>query len=485
MDHGLIFSVSTSAAEPRLAGPHRIASHLRSLGMDIEVIDFAYFWTLKELQELARSRVTDHTIFFGFGHIFGAWNDILEQFCHWIKKNYPRICIVSGGATKPMFHSTAIDYYVQGYGENAIVEILKYASGNGPRPIFEIGSKKIVTIDTYPSYPMRSLLTLYQDRDFLKPNEWLSIEFSRGCKFECAFCNFPILGVKGDYTRDADDFELQVRNTYDQFGITNYTVSDETFNARTEKITKFADVVERLPFDPWFTAYIRADLLVSRPRDQEELLRMNVLGHFYGVESFNTKTAKIVGKGMESARLKQGLIDVKKYFETHGRQLYRGTISLIIGLPEESIDVARQSKQWLLGNWQGQSFMINPLDIPKEEYQKPSLITMDYKKYGYQEITNMDGHVLAVRPQMSKFDLTTMMDTCFWWKNKHMDRVQAAEISAEFIQLKREFDFRLDCFAISERHTNAKTIEEKLELRHGYAVIDNTWQWYINKKLSI
>jgi hypothetical protein len=96
---------------------------------------------LPELQQLAQSRITQYTTFFGFGHIFGAWNDTLEQFCHWIKKNYPTICIISGASTNPMFQSTAIDYYVQGYGENSIVEILKYINGNGPRPIFKIGSK--------------------------------------------------------------------------------------------------------------------------------------------------------------------------------------------------------------------------------------------------------------------------------------------------------------------------------------------------------
>ena len=73
------------------------------------------------------------------------------------------------------------------------------------------------------------------------------------------------------------------------------------------------DVVETLPWKPYFTGFLRADLLVSRPKDKEELLRMGFLGHFYGIETFNHDTGKIIGKGMNPDKLQQGLIDVRKY----------------------------------------------------------------------------------------------------------------------------------------------------------------------------
>ena len=71
---------------------------------------------------------------------------------------------------------------------------------------------------------------------------------------------------------------------------------------RVEKITKFADVVEKLDFVPWFSAYIRADLLIARPRDREELLRMNLTGHYYGIETFNRESGKIIGKGYDTEK---------------------------------------------------------------------------------------------------------------------------------------------------------------------------------------
>ena len=62
-------------------------------------------------------------------------------------------------------------------------------------------------------------------------------------------------------------------------------IADETFNDRLDKIRKFADVVESLNFQPWFSAFIRGDLLISQRNTWNELVRMNVMGHSMGLET--------------------------------------------------------------------------------------------------------------------------------------------------------------------------------------------------------
>ena len=108
----------------------------------------------------------------------------------------------------------------------------------------------------------------YEDRDFIKSTEWLTIEFARGCIFKCPYCTFPILGVKFDPSRDSEDAYTQLQDAYDRYGVTNYFVSDETFNDKPEKIAKFADMAERLSFNPWYSGFIRADLMVSRGQEE-------------------------------------------------------------------------------------------------------------------------------------------------------------------------------------------------------------------------
>lgn len=459
----LLFNAINVPYLPRQIGVYRIANFLREHDWDVEVIDWANFWTLDQLKELFRSRYSADLKWIGFSHLFTNWYDILEDFCEWVKQNYPEIAIVYGSSSMPEFNSKYIDYYIQGFGEYAILELLKYITGNGSRPQFMLpppGGKKIINaVKSYPAFPMKSLMIKYQDRDFIEPDECLGIEFSRGCKFACDFCNFPVIGVKGDYTRDAEDFEIQIRETYERFGITQYTVVDDTFNDRTEKITKFADVVERLNFTPFFSGFVRADLLVSRPQDREELLRMNFLGHFYGVETFNHAAGKTVGKGMHPDRLKQGLIDVRNYFQSHGRQLYRGTVSLIVGLPHETVDSWNQTAQWMTDHWQGQSITLHPLMIwhPLSSVT-PSKITMEYEKYGYKEMsTDQEPDNL----EMIGNEWVT--NKLIKWENPNMNYFQAQHLVENFVKnVKEKYDFRAGVFSLADRLITPHSVEEKL-----------------------
>ena len=494
MNNCLLFNVSTeNMALKRGPGVYRIAYILRQHEWDVEVIDYAKYWSLDELKDLAKSRINDDTKFLGFSHMFSTWTDTLEEFCHWIKLTYPDIVVVSGSPVKPSFTSQSIDYYIQGFGEHAILVLLKYLFSNGVKPkinIFNNGLRKIIEAnDHYPAYPMASLMIKYENRDFIEPWESLGVEFARGCKFACDFCNFPILGVKGDYSRDADDFVLQMRDAYDRFGVTNYMVADETFNDRTEKITKFADAVEQLDFTPWFSGFLRADLMISREKDREELLRMGFLGHYYGIESFNTKTARTVGKGMDGDRVKQGLVDIKDYFKSHGRKQYRGTISLMVGLPHESIASIYETKQWLIDHWQGESFVTFATEIHQYDLDKKSKMALDYKKYGYSAMTEEQ---IAEAKTKTKFEevVIHMGSDLLLWQNDHMDWYSAIQLADEFYKLyyDNRHNFTLDCWGIHNPGLIGG-IESRLARKRGTwidasTVGDRIIKTYINSKLN-
>lgn len=444
MKHALIFNLSHYPTSSRPLGPYRIAHFLREHNFDVEVIEYALFWSLEELKELARSRITKESVFIGTSHLFYAYSDTIEIFLKWIKDEYPHITIISGSAANPGFESQAIDFYIRGYGEQALLALLNYVSGNGSRPKFNLQfpNKKIIdAIHSYPAYPLKSLNVIYEDRDFLNSNEWLGIEFSRGCKFKCAFCNYPILGVKGDYSRDAEDSYIQLRDAYDRFGITKYIISDDTFNDRTDKIIKFADVTDRLNFNPWYSAFIRADLLSSRKPDREELVRMGVNGHYYGIESFNYESAKSIGKGLHPDKIKEGILSSKQFFDKHSSQPFRATVGLIIGLPYETFDTLKLTKQWLIENWQGQSFVTWGLEIYNPDgVENNSTLSIDYKKYGYERIVDQEilQKALSITPE--KYH---KMGERFIWKNQHMNFLEAQEYATTIYEdLYQKYDFR-------------------------------------------
>lgn len=433
--HGLVFNVYEDLQgyadyiPRRLPGGHRVATVLRQHGWDVEVLDFTIYFTLEELKEYARSRITSQTKFVGFSCFFGTWTDTVEQFAQWLKSTYPSITRLVGGTAFVMNESSAIDYHFVGFSEKAMLTFVEVMYGSRPRSdlVFDpkyLGKKKVINSNThYPAFPMSDLNIYYEDRDYLNENEWLTIEMARGCMFKCKFCNFPILGVKGDHTRSADDFYKNLQETYDRYGIKNYYVSEETFNDRSDKLVKFADAVQQLSFDPFFAGYIRADLMVSRPEDKEHLLRMNFLGHFYGIESTNPETLKVVGKGMHPDRLMSGIVEAKKYFQSHGRQIYRATTSFIVGLPHETFKSLHQTVQWIKNNWLDQHVLWFPLEIPLQKDGAGILSDLSENpgKYGYEYYDGfVEDHSCLVAPDLMP------------WKNQHMHQGQAQKFVGLF-----------------------------------------------------
>jgi hypothetical protein len=421
----------------RPVGAYRIATILRSEGWDVEVCDWTPFWKLDELKVFVRSRVTSNTRFIGFGCFFNYWSKESNDFAKWIKTEYPDIKIIVGATTKPIIHSAYIDYFIYGFADEAVLSVVASIVGNTPvslkfDPMYiKVEATKIIDANSsYPAFPKKSLMVKYEDRDYIEPQEWLGIEFARGCKFKCLFCNFPVLGVKGDYSRDASDFDWQIRDAYDRFGVQNYYVADETFNDRTEKIQKFAEVVDHLPFKPFFSGFIRADLAISRGKPEWELLeRLGFLGHFYGVETFNHAAGKSVGKGMDPEKIKQGLLDMKDYFHNTGNGYYRGLIAFIVGLPHETKESVQSTMQWIIDNWQGQSVDFTPLEIPINAYtNKLPELGKNWKEMGYDEI---EGDLWT--PEGSNIGYNRGYGrTLLPWKNVNMDINWARQVSHEF-----------------------------------------------------
>jgi hypothetical protein len=455
MNHTIIFNVDNTF-DRRNAGGHRIASFLRERGWNAEVIDWADFFTLEELKEIAKSRITSNTVFVGFSSFMSYWSAKLEDYTQWLKKKYPDVKIILGGQSSPKMSSNYIDYYVHGYGEFALLELVKSFVSNHTikfNPLFK--DKKVINaIHSYPAFPLKSLRVDYEKRDFIESKEWLTVEFSRGCIFKCLYCNYPILGVKGDYTRDPEDFYIEMQTNFDKWGVSNYFVADETFNDYSEKVIKYANAAEKLSFKPWFSAFLRADLLAMRPQDWEHMTRLGMLGHFYGIESFNPDTLKAIGKGANIEKVLTRLLEAKTYFKTHGDGFYRGHIALIVGLPFETFETLEKTLNWVCDNWQGEYCYPFPLEIPYDpKADRLSRLSTEYEKWGYKEITQID------------FDGVRQITKKINWINDNMSLQQAIQICDSWSQILYEKDFSPTCFDLHTYMYNDLSLKESLNLK--------------------
>jgi hypothetical protein len=434
--HAIIFTgYDRSGGFERVGGAYRIATVLRKEGWDVEVIDFFYHWDLEQLKELIKIRNQRHTIdWIGFSSTWINYSSepvqqMMIDFLSHVKSSYPTTVTIAGGQNPnvnfPIYND--IDYIINGFGEVAIVEVLKYIYGNGN--IKGIPRKNGWYVDAnslYQAWPISDLSIDYEPRDYINQGETLSLEFSRGCKFSCAFCNFPVLGVKEDTTRDLSILEQELKRNYDLYGVTNYQVADETLNDRDEKLVKIGNIAKSIGFELNFNAFIRADILISRPQQMDMLAEARVWSHYYGVETFNHETGKAIGKGMSPDKIQNGLLNIKNYFNEHVKR-YRGTISLIYGLPHETKESILQGQEWLKNNWNDQNTIAFPLNLNLTG--KKSKIDEDYEKYGY-TIMGEEKRKLYNRHNFFSNDLVM-------WENPHMNMYDAIELVDRQIEMTK------------------------------------------------
>ena len=381
----------------RAAGAHKIASYLREQGADVEVVDYAFIWTFEELKDLWKSRYYSKTLFFGISTSFHQASGHLWQFVEWLRENYPHIAIIGGTQSIDKLLGFYCDYYIFGYGEVAAFELIKNLKDGTTSKIkyTDIEGKKIINAQiNYRAFPKKELSVSYEDRDFIKPHEVLDIEFARGCIFQCAFCSFPILGVRDDHSRCEHNLYKELLENYERWGTTRYNISDETANDYHKKLERYASVVRKLPFKPDMQGYARADVLVGTEKHWQTYLDLGFMGHFYGVESLYQPAAKAIGKGMDSGRLKEGLLKFKEWAYKNNDGFYVAFMSLIAGLPNETYDTLTDQVAWLRKHWQDQFSVMGVLQmhLPNntskyKEVAKDlgniSLIEKDPESYGY------------------------------------------------------------------------------------------------------
>lgn len=450
MNHVLFFSLTGKRWE-RILWPHRVATFLRMNGWDAEVIDFAAFWKLEELQELVKSRTTDKTVMFCFGTAFlNPWSPYLNEFIAWLKQAYPDIPVVVGGNNALVTPAKNVDYWVDSYGENAVLALCRHLIGTLGAPLMTdpafFGTKKVIRgLHHYPSAPLDSYLVDYEERDFLMPYECPQIETSRGCMFSCSYCNFPIIGQVKDVSISKEEFKRQMQTGYEKWGIKNWRIMDETINDRPEKIQKYAEAVDELGYRPWISGFARGDLVVKHKDYWDAYIRLGFLGHSMGIETFNKEAGKMVRKGMDPEKLQEGLLEFQAYTDIHAPRRYRANIQMICGIPGESVESWNNSLEWLNTNWLRQSASAHILEVPDydesltnqsrftKELVSNGLVKLEARQNpGYEVTKDNNGNVIFKSTTPRGGGVGSTRNDVVIWQHKDMDWYQAEALVQEF-----------------------------------------------------
>jgi len=363
----------------RTGGAYQVASWLRQYGYTVQVVDFGYNLTGEMIAEITEKYIDKDTYAIGVSATF--WNlDVIDidnvrqvviPVPKWartarqkIESKYPNIEWILGGASANAVHSKMKWLRMPDYAEDKILKYFDEKSGN-----------KIIR----PNFDIKNYVRKYTETDFVGQHEVLTLELGRGCIFKCKFCSYPYIGKKkGTYVRSYSDLKDEVMYNYERWGVTKYYYTDDTVNDDEDKLRDLVKLKNSVPFDLEWLGFLRADLLWAKPHTVDMLEESGLKTAFFGIETFNPYSAKLIGKSWSGTHAKDYLLELK---EKWGDRI-NWHLGLILGLPGWTYSELEKDMDWLITNnmhrWKWWSLYINPVSgkIYQSEFDR------DYTKYG-------------------------------------------------------------------------------------------------------
>lgn len=252
--------------------------------------------------------------------------DVLETI-NTAHKAVPEAKIVLGGPHVHLFPKETIafdhvDYLVLGEGEKVFARLLDALANGGdlqkiPGLVFKNEDGKIINngmaefiedLDSLP-FPARHL-TPYKSYSSLlsKGKAVTTMITSRGCPFQCRFCDRPHLGKKFRF-RSPDNVVNEIEECV-RMGINEFLIYDDTFTVNIDRALAISNEITRRKLDICFDIRARVDTMT--PELLRALKKAGCAGIHYGVEAGTNKILKVLNKGINLEQVSTIFAQTKK-----------------------------------------------------------------------------------------------------------------------------------------------------------------------------
>jgi len=233
--------------------------------------------------------------------------------------NRLKVKVVAGG---PMFTTgheqfKGVDHFVLGEAEVILPAFLKDLETGNAKPVYASTDWPDVT---------RSPIPLWELLD-MKHYAIMTLQYSRGCPYDCEFCDIVVLNGHRPRTKDKDQFLAELETIYRQGWRGGLFVVDDNFIGNKKKV--LSEILPALKVwmaergDP-FT--FSTQISINLASDDELMRLMADVGFntvFIGIETPNDES--LVECGKQHNRKLDLLASVKR-IQNHGMQVYGGFI---------------------------------------------------------------------------------------------------------------------------------------------------------------
>lgn len=293
----LLYSEVYLRLEP--LGIEYVAAALERAGHEVRLVDLQVFKQREVVRQL--KQFNPQAVGFSLNYLANVPEVI--DLAKLVKSMLPSCFVFAGGhsgsfiAHELLDHAAgAIDCIVRGEGETTVVNMLAAApkvdnlpgvvtlNGAGPRPTL------LNDLDTF--HPARHL-TRRRRRYFIgELDPCASIEFTRGCPWDCTFCSAWTFYGRSYRKRDPQAIADELKSIREP----NVFIVDDVAFVHPEHGMAIADAIERAGIRKRFYIETRCDVLI---RNQEVFARWARLGlayMFLGLESLDANQLELFRK---------------------------------------------------------------------------------------------------------------------------------------------------------------------------------------------
>ncbi|HPM76687.1 MAG TPA: radical SAM protein [bacterium] len=357
---------------------------------------------------------------------------LLHRLAGSVKQLRPEAAVIVGGPhasilRERMLEDEHIDVVVVGEAERTLIELIDTLEANGDparvrgiayrhdaRPTFTGEAEPIADLDALP-FPAWDLIDF--DRYARRPNwngplkeeRFAELFTSRGCPYGCVFCH-NLFGKK-IRLRSPESVLAEIRHVHDRFGIREFHVLDDIFNADDARARRICEsiVAAGLHLSLAFPNGLRADLLTAELLDLLE--RAGAYKIHFGFETASPRLQRAIGKNLD------------------------------LPLAMRMIDATARS-----GIVTGAYFMFGFPGQTKEEM----LATVDYAVHSrldsayFFKATPFPGSSFFRVVQEGENRPENFADCHFYSRNRSYGEMDANELNALILSAQRRFYFRFD-----------------------------------------
>jgi radical SAM superfamily enzyme YgiQ (UPF0313 family) len=237
-----------------------------------------------------------------------------------IKKcNKLKIPVVAGGPlfTEEPDEFTGVDHYVLNEGEVTLPMFLADVEKGTPKPRYTSDEKPYITNTPIPMWDLINI----------KKYVSMSIQYSRGCPFDCEFCDIVVLNGRIPRTKTKEQVLAELESLYQRGWRDNVFVVDDNFIGNKKKLKQeIMPAIARWMIEHRFPFSLFTEASINLA-DDDELMDMMAKANFntvfVGIETPNEESLIECGKSHNRNR---DLVAAVKKLQNNGFQVHGGFI---------------------------------------------------------------------------------------------------------------------------------------------------------------